>query len=315
MTAPLRLAFMGTPDFAVPSLAALIDAGHDVACVYCQPPRPTGRGHQVKLSPVQDFAMKRDILVRHPISLRDPAVQEEFASLDLDAAVVAAYGLILPPPILAAPRLGCINVHASLLPRWRGAAPIQRAILAGDAETGVTIMQMAAGLDTGPILMVGRVPIYTHTTAATLHEALASLGADLIVAALAGVDAGKITPRAQPEEGVTYAAKLTREEARLDWRRPAAELERAVRALNPWPGPWFEHGGERIKLLAAEVVAAGASAVPGRVLDDGLTVACGEGALRPLALQRPGRAPAETGAFLRGFPIAPGTVLPCPATG
>jgi methionyl-tRNA formyltransferase len=313
MTA-LRLAFMGTPDFAVPSLAALLDAGHDIACVYCQPPRPTGRGHQVKPSPVQDFAVSRGLMVRHPTGLRDPAVQAEFAALALDAAVVAAYGLILPPAILAAPRLGCINVHASLLPRWRGAAPIQRAILAGDAESGVTIMQMAAGLDTGPTLLVGAVPLDGATTATTLHETLAALGARLIVLALAGLAAGEIVAVPQPEAGVTYAAKLTREEARIDWRRPAAELERAVRALNPWPGPWFELGGERIKLLAAALTA-GAAAVPGTILDADFSVACGEGALRPLALQRPGRAPAETGAFLRGFSIAPGTVLPCPAIG
>jgi methionyl-tRNA formyltransferase len=313
MTGPLRLAFMGTPDFAVPSLAALLGAGHDIACVYCQPPRPTGRGHQVRPSPVQEFAAAHALTVRHPTSLRDAAIQAEFAALNLDAAIVAAYGLILPPPILAAPRLGCINVHASLLPRWRGAAPIQRAILAGDAETGVTIMQMAEGLDTGPILMAGRVALDRQTTAAILHETLAGLGAQLIVPTLAGRATGKIVARSQPDAGVTFAAKLTREEARLDWRRPAVELERAVRALNPWPGPWFEHGGERIKLLAAELAAGGAAA-PGTVIDGSLTIACGEGALRPLALQRPGRAPAETGAFLRGFPIAPGTVLPCPAT-
>jgi methionyl-tRNA formyltransferase len=312
MTA-LRLAFMGTPDFAVPSLAALLDAGHDIACVYCQPPRPTGRGHQVKPSPVQDFAVSRGLMVRHPTGLRDPAVQAEFAALALDAAVVAAYGLILPPAILAAPRLGCINVHASLLPRWRGAAPIQRAILAGDAESGVTIMQMAAGLDTGPTLLVGAVPLDGATTATTLHETLAALGARLVVLALAGLAAGEIAAVPQPEAGVTYAAKLTREEARIDWRRPAAELERAVRALNPWPGPWFELGGERIKLLAAELTAG--AAAPGTILDADFSIACGEGALRPLALQRPGRAPAETGAFLRGFSIAPGTVLPCPAIG
>jgi methionyl-tRNA formyltransferase len=315
MTALPRLAFMGTPDFAVPSLAALIAAGHEIACVYCQPPRPTGRGQQVRQSPVQDFAAARGIAVRHPVGLRDPAIQAEFAALRLDAAVVAAYGLILPPAILAAPRLGCLNIHASLLPRWRGAAPIQRAILAGDAESGVTIMQMAAGLDTGPILMAERVALDARTTAPILHETLAALGARLIVAALAGLAAGEIVATPQPDAGVTYAAKLTREEARLDWRRPAAELERAVRALNPWPGPWFEHGGERIKLLAAELVAGAAAAAPGTVLDGALAVACGAGALRPLALQRPGRAPSETGAFLRGFPIAPGTVLPCPATG
>ena len=317
--ARLRLAFMGTPDFAVPSLAALLAAGHDIVAVYCQPPRPAGRGNKLQLSAVQAFAESNGLLVRHPTRLRDPAAQAEFAALRLDAAVVAAYGLILPKPILAAPRLGCLNVHASLLPRWRGAAPIQRAILAGDSETGVTIMQMDEGLDTGPMLLAERVPIGPATTAAELQDVLASLGARLIVPALQQLDSGALVARPQPEEGVTYAAKLTREEGRLDWRRPAAELERAVRALNPWPGIWFEREGERIKVLAAELAAAPlgaplADAPPGTVLDDRLAVACRTGALRLLLLQRAGRAPADASAFLRGYAIPRGTVLPCPAT-
>jgi methionyl-tRNA formyltransferase len=312
--ARLRLAFMGTPDFAVPSLAALIEAGHDIAAVYCQPPRPAGRGNKLQPSPVQRFAESKELPVRYPARLRDPVAQADFAALELDAAVVAAYGLILPKPILAAPRLGCLNVHASLLPRWRGAAPMQRAILAGDAETGVTIMQMEEGLDTGPILLAESVPLDATTTAATLHDTLAALGARLIGAALDRLAAGELTARPQPEEGVTYAAKLTREEGRLDWRRPAAELERAVRGLNPWPGVWFERDGERVKVLAAELMAGTSDAPPGTVLDDRLAVACGSGALRPVLLQRAGRAPADAAAFLRGYPVPRGTVLPCPAT-
>ncbi|MBV8651047.1 MAG: methionyl-tRNA formyltransferase [Alphaproteobacteria bacterium] len=310
----LLLAFMGTPDFAVPSLAALIDAGHDIAAAYCQPPRPAGRGNKLQSSPVQLFAESRGIPVRHPTRLRDPAAQAEFAALGLDAAVVAAYGLILPKPVLAAPRLGCLNVHASLLPRWRGAAPIQRAILAGDAESGVTIMRMEEGLDTGPILLAESVPLGPATTASALHDTLAALGARLIVEALDRLAAGGLAARPQPGQGVTYAAKLTREEGRLDWRRPAAELERAVRGLNPWPGVWFELAGERIKVLAAELTSGPSGAAPGTVLDDSLAVACGVGALRPILLQRAGRAPAASSAFLRGYAVPRGTVLPCPAT-
>jgi methionyl-tRNA formyltransferase len=312
--ARLRLAFMGTPDFAVPSLAALIGAGHDLAAVYCQPPRPAGRGNKLQPSPVQRFAESKGLPVRYPARLRDPAAQADFAALQLDAAVVAAYGLILPRPVLAAPRLGCINVHASLLPRWRGAAPMQRAILAGDAETGVTIMQMEEGLDTGSILLAESVPLDSTTTAAALHDTLAALGARLIVAALDRLAAGGLEARPQPEEGVTYAAKLTREEGRLDWRRPAVEHERAVRGLNPWPGVWFERDGERIKVLAAELAAGKSDAPPGAVLDDRLAVACGADALRPVLLQRAGRAPADAAAFLRGYAIPYGTMLPCPAT-
>jgi methionyl-tRNA formyltransferase len=302
---------MGTPDFAVPALRALVAAGHDIAAVYCQPPRPAGRGHHPQASPVQQAAEALGLPVRTPTRL-DAAAAAAFAALGLDAAVVAGYGLILPPAVLAAPRLGCLNVHASLLPRWRGAAPIQRALLAGDAETGITIMQMDTGLDTGPILLAEAVPIGPRTTAAELHDRLAEMGARLIMTALAGVASGRLVAGPQPAAGVTYARKLARDEGRVDWRRPAAELERVVRALNPAPGVWFEQGGERIKLLAAEVAAG--SGAPGTVLDDRLTIACGAGALRALRLQRGGRAAQPADAFLRGHPIAAGTVLPCPAT-
>jgi methionyl-tRNA formyltransferase len=304
---PLRLAFMGTPDFAVPILQALISAGHDVVAVYTQPPRPAGRGHREQPSPVQRAAEAAGIPVHAPAKL-DAAEQEKFRALGLDAAVVAAYGLILPKPVLEAPRLGCLNVHASLLPRWRGAAPIQRAILAGDKETGVTIMQMDEGLDTGPILLAESVPIGRETTAASLHDALSVLGARLIVRALSARAEGTLVPRPQPLDGVTYAKKLSRDEGRLDWSKPAVELERAVRALNPVPGVWFERAGERIKVLAAAVVDR-RSGSPGTVLDGALTVACGAGALRLTKLQRAGRAAVDAEAFLRGYALPPGTQL------
>ena len=305
---------MGTPDFAVPALRALAAAGHEIVCVYCQPPRPAGRGHKPQPSPVQAFAEERGWPVRTPETLKSPADQADFAALALDAAVVAAYGLILPKAILEAPRLGCINIHASLLPRWRGAAPIQRAILAGDPETGVTVMQVEPKLDSGPIILQGRVAIGAKTTAAELHDVLADLGAKLVVEALDGLVDGSLEPRPQPEEGVTYAAKLSREEARLDWRRDAVELERQVRAFTPWPGAFTDlpqdGGGERLKVLAAELAAAPAGAKAGRLLDDGLTVACGSGALRLLQVQRPGKRPMSSAEFLRGFPLAKGTRLP-----
>ena len=309
----LRFAFMGTPDFSVPILQALVTAGHDVAAVYCQPPRPAGRGHQPALSPVHAFGEGLGLIVRTPTRL-DAAAAEAFRALDLDVAVVAAYGLILPKAVLSAPRLGCINVHASLLPRWRGAAPIQRALLAGDSETGITIMQMDEGLDTGPMLLTAPVSIGPTTTASELHDVLSALGAGLIVSALDGVAVGRLVPQPQPAEGATYAKKLTRDEGRLDWRKPASQLERAVRALNPWPGVWFEHAGERLKVLAAEVAPGKLDTAPGTILDDRLLVACGDGALRLLTVQRPGRAAQAVEAFLRGYPIATGTVLACPAT-
>ena len=308
----LRLGFMGAPDFALPSLRALAAAGHEIAAVYAQPPRPAGRGHKERPCPVHALALERGWQARTPAHLKDAGVQAAFAALDLDAAVVVAYGLILPPAILAAPRLGCVNVHASLLPRWRGAAPIQRSILAGDAETGVTIMQVAEGLDTGPRLLDEAVPIAAGETAETLHDRLAELGARLIVTALEGLAAGSLRARPQPEDGVTYAAKLHRGEGHLDWRRPAIELERAVRAFTPWPGAEFEAKTARIKVLAAEVVPGDSVAAPGTVLDDRLTVACGTGALRLLKVQRAGKAPLDTEAFLRGFELAPGARLGLP---
>ena len=306
---PLRLVFMGTPDFAVPSLRALADAGHEVVCVYSQPPRPAGRGQQVQKSPVHRFAEERGIPVRTPKSLRNAEAQAEFADLKADAAVVAAYGLILPQPVLDAPRLGCLNVHGSLLPRWRGAAPIQRSILAGDAETGITIMQMDIGLDTGAMLLKDAVPITAETTASSLHDALADMGARLIVQALDGIAAGRLTAEPQPEEGVTYAAKLTREDGRLDWTRDAAFVERQVRALTPWPGCWFDIKGERIKVLKAEPAPDARKAAPGTLLDDRLTIACTGGAVRLTLVQRPGKAPVDGAAFLRGFALPVGTLL------
>jgi len=299
---------MGTPDFAVPALRALVAAGHEVACVYCQPPRPAGRGQKARPCPVQQAAEGFGLPVRTPPSLKDATDQAEFHALDLDAAVVAAYGLILPDAILEAPRLGCINIHASLLPRWRGAAPIQRAILAGDSESGVTIMQVEQKLDAGPILLAEAVPITAETTGQSLHDELAEIGARLVVEALDGIAAGTVTPQPQPEEGVTYAHKLERAEGMLDWREPADALERKVRAFTPWPGAWFELDGERIKLLTVELVPGDGAA--GEVLDDRLTVACGNGALRPVRLQRQGRKPMNIDEFLRGFPVARGTRLP-----
>ena len=303
---------MGTPDFAVPVLDALVAAGHELAAVYSQPPRPTGRGHKTQASPVQARAEALGIPVRHPVSLKPEEEKAAFAALGLDAAVVFAYGLILPRAILDAPRLGCLNVHGSLLPRWRGAAPIQRALLAGDAETGVTIMQMDAGLDTGAMLLKGVVPIGPDATAQSLFDQVTALGAELILPALDGVASGTLTPEPQPEAGVTYAAKLTREEGVLDFRQDIAKLDRKIRALNPWPGVWFEYQGERIKLLAASIE--DGQGVPGTVIDHDLGIACGTGVLRPILLQRPGRGPVERRAFLNGTKIEPGVILPCPAT-
>jgi methionyl-tRNA formyltransferase len=311
----LDLIFMGTPDFAATILAAQIDAGHRIRAVYTQPPRPAGRGHRLLSSPVQALAERHGMAVRCPTTLRDPATRAEFAATTADAAVVAAYGLILPAPILGMPRHGCLNVHASLLPRWRGAAPIQRALLAGDEATGITIMQMDEGLDTGPILLQEAMPIAPKMTASELSDQLAEVGARLILDALDGVARGTLAARPQPGDGVTYAAKLRREEARLDWRRPAVALERQVCAFDPWPGAYFEGGGERLRVLMAEADPQSAGAPPGTVLDERLSVACGEGVLRPLRLQRPGRTALDTAALLRGFALPPGTVLPCPATG
>ena len=292
---------------AVPALVRIIEAGNEIVCVYTQPPRPAGRGGREQTSPVHQEAVRRGLVVRHPASLKGMEAQKEFAALNADVAVVAAYGLILPKAILAAPRHGCINVHASLLPRWRGAAPIQHAILAGDRETGITIMQMDEGLDTGPMIMQATIPIGPATTGQSLHDALAELGAQLIVPALERVVAGA-KPTPQPDAGATYASKLTRETGRLDWSRPAAALERQVRAFDPWPGAWFEHRGERFKVSQANVVLSRSGAAPGTVIA-GLTIACGEGALNIVAIQRAGKAVMSVADFLRGYPLSPGAVL------
>jgi len=305
----MRIVFMGTPDFAVPVLDALATVGHDIAAAYGQPPRPAGRGKALTPSPVHARAEALGIAVRTPATLRDPAEQAAFAALEADAAVVAAYGLILPAPVLTAPRLGCLNVHASLLPRWRGAAPIQRAILAGDVETGVCIMQMEAGLDTGPVRLEGRVPIADKTAGALTAE-LASLGAALMCRVLA--DPAAHPPVEQPQYGVTYAAKIDKAEARIDFAQGAEQIERQVRAFNPAPGAFFELNGERLRVLAAEVVDGGrtpAARSPGMVLDDQLTIACGEGAIRPTLIQRAGRAAMTPAELLRGFAVPPGSQL------
>jgi methionyl-tRNA formyltransferase len=309
----MRLAFMGTPPFAAQALKALIAAGHEIAAVYSQPPRPAGRGHKLVSSAVQALAESHGIPVRTPAKLRTVTEEHDaFAALNLDLAVVAAYGLILPPAILDAPRLGCLNIHASLLPRWRGAAPIQRAILAGDRETGVTIMRMDAGLDTGPMLLAGKVPIGRWTTATGLTEQLADLGGELIVAAIARLEQGDLPDIPQPSEGVTYAAKLDRGEGAIDWSLPAIELDRRVRALNPWPGTGFTFRGERIKLLEATIgVGEGPSGAILYTTDDGSpVVACGAGALKLTLVQRPNRSAQDAASFMRVFEIAPGAVLP-----
>lgn len=300
----MRIIFMGTPEFAVPVLDALVQAGHEVLAAYSQPPRRAGRGKQLTPSPVHARAETQGIEVRTPVTLREADAQAAFAALDADVAVVAAYGMILPRPVLAAPRLGCLNVHASLLPRWRGAAPIQRAILAGDAETGVGIMQMEAGLDTGPVRLEGRTPIATKT-AGELTAELSAMGARLMVQVLADPDA--YPPATQPEQGITHAPKIDKTEARLDFTQPAAAVERQVRAFNPAPGAFFELNGERVRVHAGHCV--DGTGAPGTVLDAALTIACGEGAIRPVSVQRAGRGVMLTEELLRGFAIPPGTQL------
>jgi methionyl-tRNA formyltransferase len=300
----MRIAFMGTPDFAVPTLEALIAAGHDVAAVYSQPPRPAGRGKALRPSPVQARAEAAGIEVRTPLTLRDAAEQEAFRALELDVAVVAAYGLILPLRILEAPRHKCLNVHGSLLPRWRGAAPVQRCILAGDEVTGVCIMEMERGLDTGPVLLRRETPA-GGKTAGALTDELARMGAEMMVEVLERL--AEIVPEPQPDEGVTYAHKIEKHEARLDFTHGAEEVERQVRAFAPVPGAFFEYAGERIKIHEAEI--GEAAGMPGEVLDEALAVACGSGSLRPLLVQRAGRAPMRPDELLRGFAIPVGARL------
>ncbi|MGQ0580538.1 MAG: methionyl-tRNA formyltransferase [Reyranella sp.] len=310
----MKIAFLGTSAFAVPALKALAEAGHDVAAVYTRAPKPAGRGQQERRTPVHELALSLGLAVHSPKGLRTDEEAQAFKALDLDGAVVVSYGHILPKSFLDAPVLGCINIHGSLLPRWRGAAPIHRAILAGDGETGVTTMRMDEGLDTGPMLLAEATPISSADTAETVHDRLAELGARLIVSTLDGLMRNTIDPVVQPEEGVTYAHKLGKEEGMLDWRRPAAELERKVRAFHPWPGTSFELNGERIKVLAAGLALAGGAAGTLAIGRDGFpVVACGIGGLKLLQLQRPGRSAQPADAFLRGFALAAGTILPVPA--
>ena len=300
----LRLAFMATPDFALPALAALIDAGHEIVCVYSQPPRPAERGQRERPTPVAARAADFGFPVRTPTNLRDPRAAEEFAALDLDAAIVVAYGLILPPSFLGVPKLGCLNIHASLLPRWRGAAPIQRAILAGDAETGVTIMRMEQGLDTGPMLLHRATPIGTDETAGELHDRLATLGAAMIVEALAGLAAGTLRETPQPADGVTYAAKIDKKETRLDWAKPAAELARRARAFSPSPGAWFDYEGERVRVLRASLSDRRIDGPVGTMMPD-LRVRCGDGNTLALQeLQRAGRRAMPAAEFANGLRLA-----------
>ena len=302
----MRIIFMGSPEFAVPALNALVEAGHEIAAVYCQPPRPAGRGKGDRKTAVHERAEQLGLEVRTPRSLRNAEEQERFAALEADLAVVAAYGLILPKPILEAPRLGCVNIHASLLPRWRGAAPIQRAILAGDTVSGVTIMQMDEGLDTGPMLLVRKLTL-DRKNAGQVTEEMSRLGAHCLMEWIA--DPTSYRPQAQSDEGATYAPKIDKAEARIDWNSPSEAIERQVRALAPTPGAWFEANGERIKLLGA-TAGRDASGSPGEVLDQSLSVACGEGYIRPLKVQRAGRAAMTPGELLRGFAIPKGTILP-----
>ncbi|CUK16222.1 Methionyl-tRNA formyltransferase [Ruegeria denitrificans] len=301
----MRVIFMGTPDFSVPVLDALVGAGHEIAAVYCQPPRPAGRGKKDRPTPVHARAKALDLTVRHPVSLKSPEEQDAFAALNADVAVVVAYGLLLPQPILDAPAQGCLNIHASLLPRWRGAAPIHRAIMSGDVKTGICIMRMEAGLDTGPVLLRQATAIGPHVTTAQLHDRLAPMGAELIVEALARLP--ELTPEPQTEEGVTYASKIDKAEARVDWTRPAVEVDRQIRGLSPFPGAWTMIGGDRIKLLASKL--AEGQGAPGKVLNDKLRVACGDGAIDLLRLQRAGKGAQDTDVFVRGWPVAAGTRL------
>jgi methionyl-tRNA formyltransferase len=307
----LRIIFMGTPEFSVPVLEALHEAGHTIVCAYCQPPRPAGRGMELRKAPVHQRAQALGIEVRTPVSLKDPGEQATFSALGADAAVVVAYGLLLPRAILDAPRLGCWNIHASLLPRWRGAAPIQRAIMAGDRETGVMIMRMEEGLDTGPVALTARTQIGADETAGELHDRLSAMGAELMAraAALLAEDRLPVTP--QPDEGVTYAAKIDKGESRIDWSCDAVAVHNQIRGLSPFPGAWCEMDfgakPERVKIIGS--TQAEGSGRPGLVLGDRLIVACGSGAVRLTRLQRAGRQPASAEEFLRGSRIAPGTLL------
>jgi methionyl-tRNA formyltransferase len=301
---PLRLIFMGTPDFAVPTLLALASAGHEIAAVYTRAPKPAGRGMDVQVTPVEREARRLGLKVATPATLKSEEAQAAFRAHQADAAVVVAYGLILPKPILQAPKRGCFNVHASLLPRWRGAAPINRAIMAGDATSGVTIMQMDEGLDTGAMASAEPVAIAPDMTAGDLHDVLARLGADLMPRALAALERGALTFTPQPEAGVTYATKISKDETRIDWSKPARQVHDHIRGLSPFPGAWFELGGVRVKALRSTLVKS--SGAPGRALDDRLTIACGDGAVRLCQVQRAGKQPMPAEDFLRGTPVKAG---------
>jgi methionyl-tRNA formyltransferase len=303
----MRVIFMGTPDFSVPALEA-IATRHDVVAVYSQPPRAAGRGQKERPGPVHAAAARAGIPVFTPRSLKKAGVQDEFAAHAADVAVVAAYGLILPQAILDAPRLGCLNVHASLLPRWRGAAPIQRAIMAGDTQTGITIMQMDAGLDTGPMLMTARAAIDDTTTAGDLHDRLSEIGGKLILEALTSLETGAVSPRPQPDSGITYADKIDKAEAHLTFDRPAHAVLRHIHGLSPYPGAFIVLGGKRLKLLKVQTVD-GVSAPPGTLTGDGLAIACRDGAIRATRVQREGKGPMDAEAFLRGFDLPPGTLV------
>ncbi|OHB34457.1 MAG: methionyl-tRNA formyltransferase [Phenylobacterium sp. RIFCSPHIGHO2_01_FULL_70_10] len=307
----MRLAFLGTPDFAVAALARLVEAGHEIACVYSQPPAPRGRGQTLKPSPVHAFAEAHGLPVRTPASMRDPAEVAAFQALGLDAACVVAYGQILPAAVLDAPRLGSFNLHGSLLPRWRGAAPIQRAVMAGDPVTGVQVMRMTEGLDEGPVLATATTRIGPLDTAGDVHDRLARLGADLLAESLPKIETGELPAVPQAEAGVTYAKKIRPKEERIDWSKPAAAVDGQIRGLSPFPGAWFtaqtEKGPVRVKVLACR--REDGEGAPGEVLDEDLLVACGEGAVRLMRLQREGRGPQESDVFLRGFPLPAGTRL------
>ena len=306
-----RIIFMGTPEFAVPALGALLDAGHEVVAVYTQPPRAAGRGLNLKKSPVQLFAEGKGLPVLTPGSLKSPEDQARFKSLNTDVAVVVAYGLILPKAILEAPRFGCFNIHASLLPRWRGAAPIQRAIMAGDAETGVVIMRIEQGLDTGAVCLAERTPIWPDETAGELHDRLAALGAGLMVKTLSDLEKGSLACWPQHEAGVTYAAKIEPEETRIDWSRPADQIQYQIQGLSPHPGAWFEieRNGKRERVRALRATLAEGKGKPGTLLDGKLTIACGKGAVRLMQVQRAGKRPMDAQDFLRGAQLRPGTTL------
>jgi methionyl-tRNA formyltransferase len=302
---PLRLIFMGTPDFSVPTLLELVAHGHEIVAVYTRAPKPGGRrGLQLQPTPVEEAARKLGVPVLTPKTLKTPEALEEFSSFEADAAVVVAYGMILPQAILDAPKLGCYNLHASLLPRWRGAAPINRAIMAGDAESGVMVMKMDVGLDTGDVAMAERLAITDNMTALDLHDRLSRLGADLMVRAMAALDRGGLQLRKQSEDGVTYAAKIDKAEARIDWSKPARAVLRHIHGLSPFPGAWAELENARVKILRCEL-AKGAGA-PGEVLDEQLTIACGEGAIRISELQREGKGRMQAADFLRGTPVKAG---------